>query len=216
MLSVLRSNPIEFVGWLVAFLVAIMVHEVAHGYAALRNGDPTAKMSGRMNFNPLNHFDLVGVLMFVMIGFGYAKPVPINPSNFKNYRKGYFQVAISGVLTNLLMAFIAFPLFVLAIRHVPDFMLFDDFLVYFLNYMVLVNLWLMVFNLLPIYPLDGFRLVELFSKSHNKFLQFMYKYSTFIFLGYVLVVSIFPSLNIVGILSDYILQGISFLWGLVL
>ncbi|MEG1520302.1 MAG: site-2 protease family protein [Clostridia bacterium] len=214
MYRLLLSNPIEFLGWLVAFLIAIMAHEVAHGYAALKNGDPTAKMSGRMNFNPLSHFDLMGVLMFIMIGFGYAKPVPINPANFHNYRKGYFQVSVAGVLTNLLLAFVAYPLLYLALRYVPDFMLFDDFLRYFLIYLFNVNLWLMIFNLLPIYPLDGFRLVELYTKPQNPYVRFMYKYSNFVILGYLLISML--GFNVVVILSDYVSSGIIWLWGLIL
>ena len=166
-----------------------------------------------MNFNPLNHFDLMGVLMFMFIGFGYAKPVPIDPRNFHNYKKGYYQVAVAGVLTNLVIAFFAYPLFVLAKNYVPDFLLFDDFLRYILQYLVLVNIWLMVFNLLPIYPLDGFRLVELYSRPHNKYVSFMYRNSQWVILG-ILALSIF-GLNVVGVFSNYIINGIEWIWSFV-
>ncbi len=144
------NNPIEALGFIVAVTLAIMCHEVAHGYAALWNGDPTAKYSGRLNFNPVNHFDLIGFSMFMLLGFGFAKPVPINPSNFRNYRKGLFWVSISGVLTNLILAFLAVPLFYLASRYLPDVLMFDEFFKYILIYMINVNIWFMVFNLLPI------------------------------------------------------------------
>ncbi len=220
-LNLLFTNPIAFLGWLLAFLIAIMSHEVAHGFIAMKNGDNTAKYSGRMNFNPVNHFDLTGVVMFLVLGFGYAKPVPIDPRNFTNFRRGYFQVSIAGVVTNFLIAFISYPLLMVVLRFVPDIMYFDEFLIYFFLYMVNVNLWLMVFNLLPMYPLDGFRLVELFSKPQNKFVRFMRENSRTVFLVYLLASLLgsrlgYDFLNPVHFISSFIEKAFDLLWGVIL
>ena len=84
---------------------ALVLHEIAHGLVALWNGDTTAKNMGRLSMNPVKHFDLVGLVMMLAVGFGYAKPVPVNPYNFKHYRRGLFTVAIAGICMNLLLAF---------------------------------------------------------------------------------------------------------------
>lgn len=219
-ISLLWRNPIEFFGWLLAFLIAIMSHEVAHGFAASINGDNTAKYSGRMNFNPMKHFDLYGMLMFLILGFGYAKPVPVDPRNFRNYKKGCFEVAIAGVLTNLILAFVATPLYMLSVKYLPDMLLFDELIKYFFLYMVVINIWLMVFNLLPIYPLDGFRLVELYA-PRSRYVAFMYRYSRYVILAYLAIsymASIFniPYLNIVSYLGNFIVSGFTSLWGLII
>ena len=91
---------------LVAVVIGLTLHEVAHGLVAKWNGDYTAKYAGRLTLNPVKHFDLVGFLMMMMVGFGYAKPVPVNPSNYRHYRKGLITVAIAGIVMNVIVAFI--------------------------------------------------------------------------------------------------------------
>ena len=142
------------------YLIIIMsaiVHEYAHAWAAFSQGDSTAKYEGRLTLNPMAHIDLWGtvimplVLLFVFgMFFGYAKPVPINPYNFKNQRWGMIWVSSAGILSNFLLA-IVFGLF---IRFMPDF-----FLNQFFVSIVMVNIWLGLFNLLPFPPLDGSKLL---------------------------------------------------------
>ena len=86
---------------------AIMLHEVAHGYAAYLNGDFTAKYAGRLTLNPLKHFDILGTIMMLIVGFGWAKPVPIDSRNFTNYRKGMLMTSLAGVTMNLILAVVA-------------------------------------------------------------------------------------------------------------
>ena len=93
-----------------AVVVVISFHEFAHAYVAYKCGDPTAKFSGRMTLNPVKHFDVLGMLAFALVGFGWAKPVPVNPNNFKNYRRGVFWTSAAGIITNYIMAFFFFPL----------------------------------------------------------------------------------------------------------
>ncbi len=103
--EMLRTDPINFIGYLLTtiavVLISLILHECAHGYMALRCGDPTAKMMGRLSLNPLRHLDPIGTLCMFLLGFGWAKPVPVNPRNFRNYRQDDFLVSVAGIVTNL-------------------------------------------------------------------------------------------------------------------
>ncbi len=150
------------------FVPAIVFHEVAHGLMANALGDPTAKRAGRLSLNPLRHIDTFGTvvlpLLMAMMGgpvFGYAKPVPYNPANLKDPRKGDVMVGLAGPAANLLMALIGAALLWLllplarTILAIGDTGIFYWFYLYFLPQFVVINLYLMFFNLLPIPPLDG-------------------------------------------------------------
>ena len=166
------SDILTFLIALVAIVLSIMLHEVAHGLVALWNGDDTAKRAGRLNLNPVSHFDPVGFLMLIFLRFGYAKPVPVNPYNFKNRKVGMFTVSVAGVTLNLILAFFCYPLFVVCSEI--------NYLSTFLLYMVVVNLNLAAFNLLPLYPLDGYRILNCFIPETNKFMSFFKNYSRYI------------------------------------
>lgn len=166
------SDILTFLIALVAIVLSIMLHEVAHGLVALWNGDDTAKRAGRLNLNPVSHFDPVGFLMLIFLRFGYAKPVPVNPYNFKNRKVGMFTVSVAGVTLNLILAFFCYPLFVVCSEI--------NYLSTFLLYMVVVNLNLAAFNLLPLYPLDGYRILNCFISETNKFMSFLKNYSRYI------------------------------------
>ncbi len=163
---------------LVAVVIGLTLHEVAHGLAAKWNGDYTAKYAGRLTLNPVKHFDLVGFLMMMMVGFGYAKPVPVNPSNYRHYRKGLITVAIAGIVMNVIVAFITtlfgclffFGMTKMSTEAGYEAMFYIGEL---FRIIARVNLSLAFFNLLPIYPLDGFRLVESLTHRGNKFCAFM-------------------------------------------
>ena len=142
----------------VAVLAAITLHEVAHGYIAYRCGDPTAKMLGRLSLNPLKHMDPIGTISLFLLGFGWAKPVPVNPRNFSNYRRDDFLVSIAGVTVNLTLFIISTALLV-GIHKWTDSVVVG-YLYQFLNMFATINLALGVFNLLPIPPLDGFHVLN--------------------------------------------------------
>ncbi len=196
--------------YLIAIVFALMCHELAHGFVAYKCGDKTAKLEGRLSLNPAKHLDLWGSLSFLFVGFGWAKPVPINPLNFRNYKRDMALVSISGVITNILLAFLAVPLFMLCSRLDPS-NLFFVFLTYLTMFLVVINISLAVFNLLPIYPLDGFNFINTFLKYGNKFSQFMYKYGSIILL--VLIIT-----GLFGFAFNYVANGILDLflmfWGL--
>ena len=196
--------------YLIAIVFALMCHELAHGFVAYKCGDKTAKLEGRLSLNPAKHLDLWGSISFLFVGFGWAKPVPINPRNFRNYKRDMALVSISGVITNILLAFLAVPLFMLCSRLDPS-NLFFVFLTYLTMFLVVINISLAVFNLLPIYPLDGFNFINTFLKYGNKFSQFMYKYGSIILL--VLIIT-----GLFGFAFNYVANGILDLflmfWGL--
>lgn len=159
-----------------AVTIVITIHEFAHAYSAYKCGDPTAKMMGRMTLNPIKHFDLLGILMFALAGFGWAKPVPINPNNFKHYKKGAFWTAIAGVLANYISAFLFYGLFLLVKLNVYPLVVgkYAEYFVYhFFNGLFVFSLSFCVFNLLPIYPLDGFRVIESSNMRRGKLYWFL-------------------------------------------
>ncbi|MGM9525475.1 MAG: site-2 protease family protein [Peptococcaceae bacterium] len=140
---------------LLAVLVAITFHETAHGYVAYSLGDTTAKDQGRLTLNPLAHLDPIGALLMFIAGFGWAKPVPVNPFYFKGDRtRGMMLVSIAGPLTNLALSFLAYFVYVAGsgFYSIP-------FLSIFLRSMVTLNIYLAIFNLIPIPPLDGSKIL---------------------------------------------------------
>jgi Zn-dependent protease len=158
----MESNPISrLIAMLPAFLLAITLHEFAHGYVAYRFGDDTAKRAGRLTLSPLAHLDPLGTIMFLVsafgsgIGFGWAKPVPVNPAYLRNPRRDDIFVSLAGVTANLLQAVAWALLLRLAVWAAPGSL--RDTLAIFCWYGVELNMAFLVFNLLPIPPLDGSR-----------------------------------------------------------
>lgn len=165
-------------------LFVLVPHEFAHAAVAYANGDPTPKINGRLTLNPLRHFDPLGFVMCALVGFGWARPVPINSANFKNFKVGLFTTAIAGVTTNYVIAFIFFPLYALSSAHLNS-TTGGQFLTLFLNMVFSYNLSIAVFNLLPFFPLDGFRVIESLTKPWNKVRNFLGRYGQYILLALI-------------------------------
>lgn len=160
---------INFLITLPGILLAISIHEFGHGYAAYILGDDTAKKSGRLSLNPLKHIDPVGFLMLIIAHFGWAKPVPINSNKFKYKRIGLFVVSIAGVVCNLILAIICIYLYKYELRFVNMYALNSIILS-----MVSINIGFAVFNLLPIPPLDGSKII--LSVLPNRLHYYYFKY----------------------------------------
>jgi len=169
----LLSEPLFFLAWIVAIVVTLTLHEFSHALAATYFGDPTAKNAGRLTLNPLVHIDSLGFIMLLFAGFGWAKPVPINPYNFKNTRLAISIVSLAGPLSNLA----GFIVFGLLLKFLKPILGFDNLLPNFLELLVLVNASLFIFNLLPIPPLDGSKV--LFASLPDKFNDFKDKFSEY-------------------------------------
>lgn len=139
-------------------LVAIPFHEAGHALAAWLLGDPTAKREGRLSLNPFRHFDLMGTLCMVLAGVGWAKPVSTDPRNFKNPKAGMALTALAGPVANLLLAYLAMVVWKLLYYWAPV-TVGTVFAARFLQYLVMMDVSLAVFNLIPVPPLDGSRIL---------------------------------------------------------
>lgn len=140
--------------WLIALLVAISIHEFAHAFMADYLGDPTARLEGRKTLNPLAHLDPIGTIMLLFFKFGWGKPVPVDPFNFQNPRRDQALVSLAGPASNLILAFILSVILRLMAGMVNESLLFSIFLP-----ILFINVALAIFNLIPIGPLDGFKVV---------------------------------------------------------
>jgi Zn-dependent protease len=179
---VFNLDPVLIALRIPALLIAITVHEFAHARVAYAYGDATAKAHGRMNLNPINHLDPIGTLMIILVGFGWAKPVPINPYNFSNYRAGLRWVSLAGPLSNFAMGFISLLFLRVLLSTGIGAGLFIDFV----WVLVQLNILLGVFNLIPIPPLDGSKiLVSLAPDSFLGFYRQVERYAPIILLALI-------------------------------
>jgi Zn-dependent protease len=186
-------QAIDGIFYVVVLIMSVVVHEVAHGYTAYLLGDNTARNSGRLTLNPIKHLDPFGsiilplLLVLMNAGFviGWAKPVPYNPANLRDEKKGTFLVSIAGILANLIIA-IVFGLF---IRFAPlfiDISLLGQFYK-IASIIVLLNLVLVLFNLIPIPPLDGSKVLFSFLPSKYRYIEnFLEKWGMFILLFFII------------------------------
>lgn len=191
---------IYYLSALIAVVFVFAPHEFAHAYVAYRCGDPTAKARGRMTLNPLKHIDVYGFIACILVGFGWAKPVPINPYNFRNYRRGLFLTSIAGVTANYIIAFLAYPLLTAVLIYFPkggNLWYLFQFLYQTLNSIYVFSLGVFIFNLLPFNPLDGFRVVQALTREINPVNKFLKNYGF-----YILIILVIESF-LCGVLVDY-------------
>lgn len=201
----------EGFNWLIipAALLTIIFHEVSHGYIAYLLGDRTAKDSGRLSLNPLHHLDIVGVLCMVLFGFGWAKPVPINPYYFKNRKVGTVLVSLAGPASNLIMATVSLLLVRVLLVFSPE----NTVLIYsqiiaaeFLFTFAFLNIGLAVFNLIPIPPLDGSKI--LFSLLPSRAYWFMLKVEQYGMLILIVLINLPFFSRLLAFLRQFVFVGI--------
>ena len=195
---------------LIISLVALPIHEYAHGYAAYRMGDNTAYRQGRLTLNPLVHIDPLGTLALVLFGFGWAKPVPINTSNFRKPKRDMALSALAGPVSNLVLALIIFiinnVIYTVIRKDISSFVVLE-YVSFFLYYVASINISLAVFNLIPVPPLDGSRLLTavLPSRIYYKIMRYeRYFFIVILALLYLRILDIplsFLSINIKNFLQ---------------
>lgn len=179
MLNLLIKDPLEFIIIAIPLLYSIIFHELAHGWVAYLMGDPTAKSLGRLSLNPLKHLDIMGTIMLFVFGFGWAKPVPVNFGRLHDRRKGMILVSAAGIITNTLIAFIALflnRLLSLSPSSTPGELLY---------YLAQINIMLAAFNLIPLPPLDGSKILMGFASSGVQ--NFVFRFERY---GFFIVIAL--------------------------
>jgi Zn-dependent protease len=188
-----NRSPEEILAFAIALIPAFTIHEFAHAFFAYRLGDPTAKNLGRLTLNPLKHLDVLGTLMVFVVGFGWAKPVPVNPYNLRSGRKGMALVAVVGPLSNLALA-TAVAVIWRATGFVGGDVAINTLLVF-----IYLNIALLFFNLIPVPPLDGFRvLLGVLPERMAQQWERIGQVGPMVLFGLILIGNFIPGLDILG------------------
>ncbi len=190
LLNLLFRDPFAFVLLIVPLLYSVIIHEVAHGWVASKMGDPTAKWLGRLTLDPRKHLDPLGTIMLFIAGFGWAKPVPVNFNNLREPRKGLIFVSAAGIMANIVLAFLS----LLAIRllHLGPMGAVTTMLIFVAR----INIMLAAFNLIPIPPLDGSKILMGFTSRQFQYsLARLEPYGFFIIIGLLWLGFLDPVIN---------------------
>lgn len=199
LIELLQQAPLIALAWVISLILALTVHEFAHALVGKWRGDTTAEEMGRLTLNPLAHIDVVGFLMLVIVGFGWAKPVPFDPRRLESPAWDGMMIALAGPLANLFLACLA----AVAYRNVVELPFAQDSLLpVFLLLLAFTNLLLLLFNLLPIPPLDGSKVLDavLYRSRYERVAVWLHIYGPRILLGLV-IISLFTNINIFGFIQ---------------
>jgi Zn-dependent protease len=187
LLQLLFRDPLTFVLLAIPLLYSIIIHELAHGWVAYKMGDSTAKWLGRLSLNPIRHLDPIGTAALFLVGFGWAKPVPVNFANLRDQKKGLILVSAAGITANIILAFLSF--FLLQLVSPAPFSKIYTLFYYTGN----INIMLAAFNLIPIPPLDGSKILMGFSSGRLRYtLESLEPYGMFIVLGLLWIGALNP------------------------
>lgn len=193
LINLLLKDPLAFVLLAIPLMYSVVLHELAHGWVAWRMGDPTAKWQGRLSLNPLRHLDPIGTIMLFIFGFGWARPVPVNFNYIRDEKKGLILVSSAGIMANLILAFLAFFMFRF-LAPAPG-----GVVATLLYYLAQINLILASFNLIPIPPLDGSKILMGFLPERMRYsLSKLEPYGFFIIIGLLLLGILNPLISLFG------------------
>ncbi|MBQ3418368.1 MAG: site-2 protease family protein [Ruminococcus sp.] len=205
------SALMEIAAILIIIFLVLPFHEWAHAFTALKLGDESVKYRGRLTINPLAHIDPFGALALLLFGFGWAKPVPINPRNFKNPKAGMALTALMGPVANIVAAFAGALIYIALFAFFPQLFTSNtagQYLALFFNFYVSVNCTLAVFNLIPIPPLDGSKIMFLFLP--DRAVAWFYKYQMFISIGLLVLLWTGILSTPLSIVSGLLYNGVMF------
>jgi len=215
----LLDQPMMLLVWLVAILVVLTIHEFSHALASTLLGDSTAKDNGRLTLNPLAHVSWLGFFMLLIVGFGWGKPVPFNPYNLKYPRLGPALIALAGPFSNLILALSILGVFKLIFPGLnPLFLMvgtpIDNLLAAFFSLLIFLNIILMLFNLIPLPPLDGSKilLAALNGPKFDKIRDFLEEQGPFLLLLLIVFDNILHA-NILGGVFEFVLGFVYKLFG---
>ncbi|MDP4133529.1 MAG: site-2 protease family protein [Bacillota bacterium] len=193
-------------------LIALTIHEVSHGYVSYLQGDNTAKNMGRLTLNPIKHLDLWGSIFMLISGFGWAKPVPINPIYYKNLKKGTILTSVAGPLSNIILSVIS--IFIVKLLSIWYSMVFVSFVCNFLLVFAQLNFFLGIFNLIPIPPLDGGKV--LFAALPDKYYDLYLRYEQYGFIILIILVALSVSSSMPISFTGWINQLFQFIFNAIL
>lgn len=157
-LALLQGNPVTALAFIIGLVFAITIHEAAHAFVAYRLGDPTAKLAGRLTLDPRSHLDPIGTLALLLVGFGWGRPTPFDPFNLRNVKRDSALISLAGAVSNFVLAFlISIPYLIMFFTNSINAEIINAYRV--LSPIILINLLLGTFNLIPVHPLDGFKVL---------------------------------------------------------
>lgn len=206
LIRLLFDSPQMFLMIALAIVYALTIHEFAHALAANYLGDSTAKYSGRLSLNPLVHMEFFGTLMLLFAGFGWGKPVPVNPYSLKWQKWGTAVVSLAGPVSNFISVF----LFILMFKGLAGFLPLDNLLFVFLSYLILINTILGVFNLIPIPPLDGSKVLFAVLPDSMEDFKRKFKVNGPWILIVLIILDNFVGINVFGRIFDFFIRSIEY------
>jgi Zn-dependent protease len=182
-MNFLNFDLVEILLSLPAVFLAMTVHEFAHAFVAYKMGDPTPKFQGRLTLDPLAHVDWIGFISFALFGFGWAKPVQVNPSNFRNKRVGDILVSVAGPLANITLALLAYFIFLILLIAIP---MFPDIGSRIIDKIIWLNVVFSILNLIPIPPFDGYHILKALLKARPYMFFMQYeRYGLLVLLAFI-------------------------------
>lgn len=199
LITLITSNPVQFFIILLSLILSVGIHEFCHVYAAYLQGDQTGKMMGRLTLNPIAHIEPMGLIAMLVAGIGWGKPAPFNPQALRYRRWGTFLVAIAGPISNIILMTIFGWAGQIALGHLPE----SNLMVVFCLTMAYLNAGLAIFNLFPIPPLDGSRILSGILGPHHPFVVALERY------GFVILIIVLVALN--GLIMQLVQGGATFL-----